>query len=207
MTDEEEEEEEEIEEASSLLFSSPTQRSSSSRSSWFSTGSTLRSNIRSSYDAIASSSLLSEHQDNDDSNSNNNATPTRQTNQHTTIMTPITLWWETYYPRHVQLLVTLGLFSYVGEYLRYVTEYVFGNQCQSVIPQYWDVHNWTVSSTVPYLFLKTCTTQTSTIRTSTMMEEDATSNYYGTIFVTDLIPNMIGCFIMVRCSETTNVEV
>ena len=206
MTDGEDEEEEEIEEASSLLFSSPTQRSSSSRSSWFSTGSSLRSNIRSSYDAIASSSLLSEHQDNDDSN--NTATLTQQTNQHTTTTTtPTTMWWETYYPRHVQLLVTLGLFSYVGEYLRYVTEYVFGNQCQSAIPQYWDVHDWTVSSTVPYLFLKTCTTQTSTTRTSTMMEEDATSNYYGTIFVTDLIPNMIGCFIMVRCSETTNVEV
>ena len=203
MTDEEEEEEEEIEEASSLLFSSPTQRSSSSRSSWFSTGSSSRSNIRSSYDAIASSSLLSEHQDNDDSN--NTATLTQQTNQHTTTTTtPTTMWWETYYPRHVQLLVTLGLFSYVGEYLRYVTEYVFGNQCQSTIPQYWDVHDWTVSSTVPYLFLKTCTIPITT----TMMEEDATNSYYGTIFVTDLIPNMIGCFIMVRCSDnTTNAEV
>jgi len=39
--------------------------------------------------------------------------------------------WEKYYNRHMQLLVSLALFSYFGEYCRYALELIFGVACQN----------------------------------------------------------------------------
>ena len=81
--------------------------------------------------------------------------------------------WEKYYNRHIQLLVSLALFSYLGEYLRYVTEYFFGGACHHTNTTYWDATG-----------LNICTT------------DFGTGLGTGGGFFLDLPANVIGCFMM-----------
>ena len=81
--------------------------------------------------------------------------------------------WEKYYNRHIQLLVSLALFSYLGEYIRYGTEYFFGGACHHPNTTYWDASG-----------LNICTT------------DYGTGPGTGGGFFIDLPTNVIGCFIM-----------
>eukprot|EP00536_Pseudo-nitzschia_multiseries_P007831 jgi/Psemu1/287390/fgenesh1_pg.189_\ len=84
--------------------------------------------------------------------------------------------WENYYNRHVQLLVSLAFFSYLGQCLRYAIEIVFGRACHEPETIGWDLTlggRW-----------KACT------------GDPGTTESTGGAFFSDLPTNVIGCFLM-----------
>jgi fluoride ion exporter CrcB/FEX len=80
--------------------------------------------------------------------------------------------WEKYCNRHVQLLVSLALFSYLGQFARYFIENLFGKACHDPETIGWDP------------WWRACTSSPGTT--------DST----GGAFFTDLPTNVIGCFLM-----------
>jgi fluoride ion exporter CrcB/FEX len=74
---------------------------------------------------------------------------------------------------HFHSLISLALFSYIGEFTRWFTEELFGLACQ-----YPDTVKWNLREWAP------CTTVSGT-----------TAATGGALF-TDLPPNMLGCFLM-----------
>jgi fluoride ion exporter CrcB/FEX len=75
--------------------------------------------------------------------------------------------------RHFHTLISLGLFSYLGEFTRWFTEELFGLACHQPDTVEWNVREWAP-----------CTTASGT-----------TESTGGAMF-TDLPPNILGCFLM-----------
>ena len=78
-----------------------------------------------------------------------------------------------YYNRHVQTVISLSLFSYMGEFLRYFTEELFGLACHDPGSVGWNLTGWAPCTTAP-----------------------GTTDATGGALFTDLPANMLGCFIM-----------
>uniref|UniRef100_A0A6T9ZMC4 Fluoride ion transporter CrcB n=1 Tax=Pseudo-nitzschia delicatissima TaxID=44447 RepID=A0A6T9ZMC4_9STRA len=80
--------------------------------------------------------------------------------------------WEKYYNRHVQLMISLALFSYLGQFSRYFIEHIFGKACHKPETVGWDPI-WSMCTSSP-----------------------GTTESTGGAFFTDLPTNIIGCFLM-----------
>ena len=77
--------------------------------------------------------------------------------------------WEKYCNRHVQLMISLALFSFLGQFARYFIELAFGKACHE---PGWEL-KWTFCTSSP-----------------------GTTESKGGAFFTDLPTNIIGCFLM-----------
>jgi len=80
--------------------------------------------------------------------------------------------WEKYYNRHIQLLVSLALFSYLGQFARYFIDHIFGQACEDPSIAGWS-EGW-----------------------STCVSSKGTTDSTGGAFFLDLPTNVIGCFFM-----------
>jgi fluoride ion exporter CrcB/FEX len=80
--------------------------------------------------------------------------------------------WEKIYDRHIQLMVSLALFSYLGQFTRYFLGQLFGMACHVPNSVDWD-SSWRVCTSSP-----------------------GTTDSIGGAFFTDLPANIIGCFLM-----------
>ncbi|VEU35379.1 unnamed protein product [Pseudo-nitzschia multistriata] len=81
--------------------------------------------------------------------------------------------WEKYCTRHIQLLVSLAFFSYLGEFSRYSIDILFGGGCHSPGTIGWYRVGWHICTTDP-----------------------GTTESTGGAFFVDLPTNVIGCFLM-----------
>ncbi len=80
--------------------------------------------------------------------------------------------WEKHCNRHVQLMISLAFFSYLGQFSRYFIEHIFGKACHQPQLVGWDP-KWSTCTSSP-----------------------GTTESMGGAFFTDLPTNIIGCFLM-----------